>query len=108
MEGVAVIVEEVWAATGSACDVLGDPVLRRLHQELPTRVVGGYPVLDDDTLAWPGLAMHLLGRSASLCLGPAAGAGARLLTCRCDDSPPGRWRAVPGSVWFHVMSCHVM
>ena len=91
MDGQADGLEEVfadvlWLATGTAVDVLADPVLRQLQGSCPTRVVGGYPVLDDATLAWPGLPLFLLGRSALLTIGPAAGApaaGRHVLTKCC-------------------------
>lgn len=75
-----------WTATGEAYSALADPVLATLQQACPTRIVGGYPMVDDETLAWPGLPLHLLGRGASLSLGPAAGAPPpqRQMTC----SPP--------------------
>jgi hypothetical protein len=65
--------EVLWVAAGSAVDVLADPALAQLHGSCPTHVAGGCPVLDDATLAWPGLPLFLLGRSALLSLGPAAG-----------------------------------
>ena len=70
---VGMLADEIWLATGTAPDAIRDPVLRQLQGASPTRIVGGYCVTDNDTLAWPGLAVHLLGRSASLSLGPAAG-----------------------------------
>lgn len=71
-----VFADAVWLATGTAVDVLADPVLRQLQSSCPTRIMGGYPVLDDSSLAWPGLPLFLLGRSALLTVGPAAGAPA--------------------------------
>ena len=61
-----VFADVMWLATGTSVDVLADPVLGQLQGSCPTRVVGGYPVLDDSTLAWPGLPLFLLGRSALL------------------------------------------
>ncbi|EIE22768.1 hypothetical protein COCSUDRAFT_16025, partial [Coccomyxa subellipsoidea C-169] len=63
----------LWLATGTAVDCLSDPLLSQLQAACPTEIVGGYPVLDDSTLAWPGLPLFLLGRSAMLSIGPAAG-----------------------------------
>ena len=54
-------------------DVMADLLLSHLQAICPTKIVGGYPVLDDSTLAWPGLPLFLLGRSAMLSLGPGAG-----------------------------------
>ena len=50
--------------------VLDDPVLARLQQELPTSIVGGYPVLEDSSLAWPGASLFMLGKAALLALEP--------------------------------------
>lgn len=63
--------DEVWLATGAAQDVARDPLLRPLHTEAPTAVLGGLPVLDHD-LSWPGTSVHLLGGYAALALGPAS------------------------------------
>lgn len=52
---------------------LSDPLLSQVQATCPTMFVGGYPVLDDGTLAWPGLTLFLLGRTAMLSIGPAAG-----------------------------------
>lgn len=74
---VAVAVDAIWAATGMAPSAMEDPLLAQLQQAAPTRVVGGYCVVADDTLVWPGVGLHLLGRCASLSLGPTAGQGQR-------------------------------
>ncbi len=63
----------LWLATGTAVDVMADPLLSQLQTISPTKVVGGYPVLDEATLAWPGLPLFLLSRSAMLSIGPGAG-----------------------------------
>lgn len=63
----------LWVAAGTAVNVLADPVFARLQASCPTHIVGGLPVLDSATLAWPGLPLFLLGRSALLSVGPAAG-----------------------------------
>ena len=68
--------EILWVAAGSVGDVLADLVLAQLQGSCPTHIAGGCPVLDDATLAWPGLPLFLLGRAALLSLGPAAGSGA--------------------------------
>ena len=49
-----------------------DPVLAQLQQQLPTQLHGGYPVLHDGCLAWPGAPLFVLGTLALLTLGPIA------------------------------------
>lgn len=71
--GTSLHADFVWLATGTAMDAMSDPLLSSLQASCPTRIVGGYPALDDSTLAWPGLPLFLLGRSAMLSVGPAAG-----------------------------------
>ena len=66
-------VDQIWLATGHQTDVEVNPVLAGLQRSHPTRIVGGYPLLDDNTLAWPGTPVFLLGRTALLSMGPAAG-----------------------------------
>ena len=56
---------------------MADPVLQAVSQAFPSHVVGGYPLLDDATLAWPGAPLFLLGRPAQLALGPSAREGYR-------------------------------
>ena len=73
LEADSFVVDISWAASGSAYNAMADPVLQQLHQLCPTRIVGGYPVLEDESLAWPGLGVHFLGRSTRLSMGPAAG-----------------------------------
>ncbi|KAK9904265.1 hypothetical protein WJX75_008055 [Coccomyxa subellipsoidea] len=63
----------LWLATGIAMDGLSDPLLSQVQATCPTMFVGGYPMLDDGTLAWPGMTLFLLGRTVTLSIGPAAG-----------------------------------
>lgn len=49
-----------------------DPLLARLQQQLPTQLHGGFPVLHDTCLAWPGAPLFVLGPLALLALGPIA------------------------------------
>lgn len=63
----------VWLACGSAYDAAADPVLRQLAAAAPTLLAGGFPLLDDEHLCWPGAAVYLAGRGALLAVGPCAG-----------------------------------
>lgn len=62
-----------WVACGSAYHVERDPLLAGLQRQAPAPLVGGYPLLDDATLAWPGAPVLVAGRAAMLSLGPSAG-----------------------------------
>jgi hypothetical protein len=66
-------VDRVWLATGTQPDVAGDRLTSTLQDTHPTRLVGGWPLLEHDDLRWPGTNVHVLGRLAMLSLGPAAG-----------------------------------
>ena len=68
----------LWYATGWVTDPLGDPVLGPLVEDSGCRTVGDLLVLGG-RLELPGTAVHVVGRPATLHLGPTAGnlAGAR-------------------------------
>lgn len=78
-EPQALLVDDVWLATGQHLDVRFDPVTSRLLREVPIGTVGGLPDLDGD-LSWGGTAIHLTGGLTALQTGPAARnlAGARI------------------------------
>lgn len=63
----------IWLATGCADDCTSDKLLSTIQEKYPTRLVNGYPVLDDALLAWPGLPLYLVGSLTMLSIGPAAG-----------------------------------
>ncbi|CAD7696764.1 unnamed protein product [Ostreobium quekettii] len=81
---IEVVAEKVWTCCGSAVNVGRHGLLAKLQVRCPTALVGGYPVLDDASLCWPGLPLHVLGPGALLALGPLAGspAGWRLAVDR--------------------------
>ena len=88
-------VDRVWLATGSRPDVAADRITATLQVTHPTRVVDGWPVLDEH-LRWPGTNVHVLGRLAMLAIGPAAGnlwgarvGAARVTLAICDHGPEG-------------------
>lgn len=68
----AVVVDEVWLATGGQVDVCADPVLRDLATQHPVPVHGGLPELAGD-LRWAGTPIHVVGAAAALQVGPVAG-----------------------------------
>ena len=49
------------------------PFLRSVQDQWPARILGGYPVLQDASMAWPGLPLLFIGRMGLLSQGPAAG-----------------------------------
>ncbi|KAL4419953.1 hypothetical protein ABPG75_007051 [Micractinium tetrahymenae] len=63
----------LWLACGQAYDAAADPVLSQLQAQRPTLLAGGYPLIDDEHLCWPGAAVYLAGRSTLLTVGPCAG-----------------------------------
>jgi hypothetical protein len=65
-------VDRLWLATGSRPDVAAHRITLALQRAFPTRIVDGWPVLDEH-LRWPGANVHVLGRLAMLAIGPAAG-----------------------------------
>lgn len=73
LDGTEVDVDRLWLATGTRPDVTAHPLTRRLQDLAPTRIVEGWPVLEESSLRWPGTSAHLLGRLAMIPLGPAAG-----------------------------------
>jgi glycine/D-amino acid oxidase-like deaminating enzyme len=96
--------DRVWLATGTRPDAGADRLTASLQATHPTRVVDGWPVLDEQ-LRWPGTNVHVLGRLAMLTLGPAAGNlwGARVGAARVASGVCGRdadarlW--TPGVAW---------
>lgn len=58
-------------ATGTKIDISADPLLARLQEIQPMRMVGGLPVLSE-RLQWGELPVHLMGNIAALELGPDA------------------------------------
>ncbi len=76
--GGCVEVDEVWLATGHVLDIANDPIMGPLVQGPGRRLVGGFAVLDRH-LGLPDTPVHVIGRPATLYLGPTAGnlSGAR-------------------------------
>ncbi|KAK9846138.1 hypothetical protein WJX84_006300 [Apatococcus fuscideae] len=72
-----VLADHVWLATGSSPDAMACPFLRNVQEQWPTRILGGYPVLQDTSMAWPGLPLLIIGRMGLLSQGPAAGLAGR-------------------------------
>lgn len=70
---ISVRADALWIACGSAYNMQRDPVLAQLQRQQPTHILGGYPLIDDATLAWPGAPVFLVGRAAMLSVGPCAG-----------------------------------
>lgn len=68
----AVVVDEVWLATGAPVDVCADPLLRDLTERRPIPIHDGMPELDA-SLRWAGSPIHLVGAPAALQVGPVAG-----------------------------------
>lgn len=62
----------IWLATGCSDDCTSEKLLRTVQEKYPTRLVDGYPVLDDNLLAWPGLPLYFIGSLTMLSVGPAA------------------------------------
>ncbi|KAK9833714.1 hypothetical protein WJX74_003593 [Apatococcus lobatus] len=65
-------VDCIWLATGSSPDAMACPFLTSVQQQWPTRLLGGYPCLQDASLAWPGIPLLFIGRMTLLSQGPAA------------------------------------
>lgn len=86
-------VDRLWLATGTRPDVAADRLTAALQARHPTRIIDGWPVLDEH-LRWPGTSVHVLGRLAMLALGPAAGNlwGARVGAARVADAICGHRR----------------
>jgi hypothetical protein len=76
--GRGVDVDEVWLATGHVLDVASDPIMGPLLRGPGRRLVGDFPVLDGH-LGLPDTRVQVIGRPATLYLGPTAGnlSGAR-------------------------------
>eukprot|EP00929_Paragymnodinium_shiwhaense_P001952 TRINITY_DN102160_c0_g1_i1.p1 TRINITY_DN102160_c0_g1~~TRINITY_DN102160_c0_g1_i1.p1 ORF type:complete len:501 (+),score=68.71 TRINITY_DN102160_c0_g1_i1:75-1577(+) len=58
-------------ATGTTISIAKDPLLGKLQESHPLRIVGGLPVLSEQ-LQWGDLPVHLMGNMAALELGPDA------------------------------------
>ena len=54
-------VNHLWLATGTSVDAMSDMVLRILQDIYPTRMIGGFPQLENDC-SWPGLPFYVIGR----------------------------------------------
>lgn len=69
----------LWLATGTHTGLSHEPLLQPLVADVAGAVVADLPILDDKSLQWPGKPLYVMGRLASLHLGPTAGnlAGAR-------------------------------
>lgn len=98
----------LWVCCGHYVDVKSHPLLGKLQSSMPTRVVGGYPVLDDETLCWPGVPFHVTGRGAMLSVGPLAGtpAGHRLAALQIQRAVSGKGTACSKDVtapWERVL-----
>lgn len=78
----------VWLACGKAFNASTHPLLLRIQQQCPTKLISGYPVIDQETCLWPGAPIYLAGRAAMLAVGPSAGdfAGMRLAAERIVKS----------------------
>lgn len=89
--GPALLVDDVWLATGQRLDVRFDPLTARLLAEVPVGIVDGLPALDP-TLSWGGTAIHVTGGLTGLQTGPAARnlAGARIAAERSTPCVAGR------------------
>ena len=75
-----ILADRIWLATGSSPDAMACPLLSSVQEQWPTRILGGYPLLQDTSLAWPGLPLLFIGRMALLSQGPAAGTACLTMT----------------------------
>ncbi|MEM1370167.1 MAG: SidA/IucD/PvdA family monooxygenase [Cyanobacteria bacterium P01_H01_bin.15] len=64
-------IDRIWLATGSTIDVTHSDLLSSIRETHPLPVINGLPVLDSN-LRWPGCNLFMMGRAASLQLGPVA------------------------------------
>jgi hypothetical protein len=78
----------IWLACGASHNAATHPLFAALQPRCPTRIVGGYPVLDQETCLWPGAPVYVVGKDALLAMGPCAGgmAGMRLAADRIAKS----------------------
>jgi hypothetical protein len=81
--------DHLWWATGWAVDVAADPLLGPLIDSTGSETVAGFLVLGR-RLELPGSAVHVVGRPATLRLGPTAGnlAGARRAAALISGDDP--------------------
>jgi hypothetical protein len=70
-EGISA--DYIWVATGTSFDCMSEPVVQDLQKISKAKQCGAYPLLSENTLAWPGIPnVFCMGSIAALSVGPSA------------------------------------